>query len=87
MANRRKLKKCIKSVTGNLFADSVALSMCNGADKEALDGIMRDIVTLHTEYVSRISHTEKDSERAYYKKLRSEFSEKANALTERIVKA
>ena len=28
MANRKQLKKSIKMITGDLFADCVALSMC-----------------------------------------------------------
>lgn len=87
MANRRQLKKALKNVTGELFADCVALGMCEQVNKETLDEIMADIIALHTDYVSRLSHTEKGSEKKFYQKLRSEFVEKANAISERIVKA
>lgn len=87
MANRRKLKKSIKQITGDLFADCVALSMCQQADQETLEGLMKEVITLHTEYVSRISHTEKKAEQKFYQQLKKEFTEKANDLSERIVKA
>ena len=34
MANRKQLKKSVKSITGERFADCVALSMCNQADRQ-----------------------------------------------------
>ena len=87
MANRRRLKKSVKYITGELFADCVALSMCQQSDQDELDKLMREILSLHTDFVARISHTERGSEREFYKKLRAEFTEKINALSDRIVKA
>ena len=40
MANRKQLKKSVKSIMGALFADCVALSMCNQADRQKLDELM-----------------------------------------------
>ena len=37
MANRKQLKKSVKMITGDLFADCVALSMCQQADRDTLD--------------------------------------------------
>ncbi len=87
MANRRKLKKNIKQITGDLFADCVALSMCQQADQATLDNLMKEVLALHTEYVSRISHTEKKAEHEFYQNLKQEFTQKVNDLSERIVKA
>lgn len=87
MANRRQLKKALKNATGELFADCVALGMCQQCDQETLDAIMADIIALHLDYVSRVSHTEKGSEKKFYQVLRREFTEKANAISERIVNA
>lgn len=47
-------------ITGDLFADCVALSMCQQADRTVLDELMKEVIALHGEYVARISHTEKD---------------------------
>ena len=87
MANRKQLKKSVKMITGDLFADCVALSMCQQADRDTLDQLMKEILSLHGEYVTRISHTEKGSERAFYRKFKQEFTEKVNNLSERIVNA
>lgn len=87
MASRKQLKKSVKTITGDLFADCVALSMCQQGDQELLDSLMTEIISLHTEYVSRISHTEKGSEKAFYKNFKKEFTEKVNDLSDRIIKA
>lgn len=87
MANRKQLKKSIKMITGDLFADCVALSMCQQADQATLDSLMKEIIALHGDFVARISHTEKGSEHAFYAQLKKEFNEKVNDLNERIIKA
>ncbi len=87
MASRKRLKKSIKMITGDLFADCVALSMCQQADQATLDELMKEVIALHTDFVARISHTEKGSERVFYRKFKQEFTEKVNNLSERIVKA
>ncbi len=87
MANRKRLKKSIKIVTGELFADCVALSLCSQGDNEKLKGIMAEILALHNDYVDRLSHVEKGQERLFFKKLREEFTTKANELTDRIIQA
>ena len=68
MANRKQLKKSVKMITGDLFADCVALSMCQQADRDTLDQLMKEILALHGEYVTRISHTEKGSNKSLLKK-------------------
>lgn len=87
MANRRQLKKSINLICGELFADCVALSLCGQSDKEKLSGLMAEVLTVHGEYIARVNHTEKGSERLFYKKLREEFTQKVNALSDEIVKA
>lgn len=87
MANRKQLKKSVKRISADLFADCVALSMCQQADKETLEQLMKEILKLHEEYVTRISHTEKDSEKEFYKKFKTEFTQKVNDLNDRIIKA
>jgi len=87
MASRKHLKKSIKNVTGSLFADCVALTMCQQGNGETLEALMREIIELNTDFVTRISHTERGAERAFYQALCKEFTEKANDLSERIIKA
>lgn len=85
MASRKDLKKQINNICGELFADCVALKMCEQGNDEQLNEVMLEIWDLRREYVSRISHTDKLSERVSYKKLRAEFSEKAEALSKKII--
>lgn len=87
MASRRQLKKHVKYVTGELLADCIALSLCQNADNDKLSQIMTEIVKLHTDFVSRISHTERGSERVFYRKFHEEFVQQVNDLGERILKA
>ncbi|MDO4930748.1 MAG: hypothetical protein Q4E59_06415 [Bacteroidales bacterium] len=84
MANRKQLKKSIKIVTGELFADCVALSLCGQGDKEKLEALMTEVLTIHSDFVARLSHVEKGREKAFCKKLREEFVEKVNDLSDRI---
>lgn len=87
MAKRKDLKKAVNNICGNLFSDCVALSMCSNADKDKLAELMARIMALNTEFIARINHTEKGKEREFYKKLRDEFTNSANALADEIVKA
>lgn len=85
MSSRKNLKKQINAICGDLFADCVALKMCDRCHDELLDQVLTDIWSLRHEYVTRISHTEKGSERLFYKKLRQEFSEQAEAISKRMI--
>lgn len=87
MASRKQLKKSIKLVTSELFTDCIALSLCKQGDSETLDTLMTEVIALNADYVARLSHVERGSERLFFKKLREEFTEKVNDLSERIVKA
>ena len=87
MANRKQLKKSIRKITGEPFADCVALSLCQQADRDKLEQLMQEVLNVHNDYVARISHTEPGSVKMYYKKLKQEFTEKVNDLSERIIQA
>lgn len=87
MASRKLLKKQINEVCGELFADCVALKMCDQCSDEVINQAMAEILLLRLEFVARISHTEKGSVRLFYKKLRQEFSEKAEAISRTIIEA
>ncbi len=86
MASRKRLKKSIKFICSTLFADCVALNLCGQMPREKAEKYMAEILALNTEYVARISHTQKGAEKTFYKKLRAEFTEKVNALSEAIIK-
>lgn len=87
MASRKQLKKSIKHICSELFIDCVILRITEQADVAQLESLMQEVIALNTEYIARINHTEKGSERIFYKKLRSEFTQEANRLSEAIIKA
>lgn len=87
MANRKHLKKNVKGIIGDLFADCVALSLCEQSNREALDALMAEVITLYHEYVSRISHTEPGAAKAFYQKFNHEFESRVSDLRQRIIKA
>lgn len=79
------MKKQINGICGELFADSVALRMCDQCPAELLEEVMMEIWELRREYVSRLSHTEKGSEHEFYQHLRAEFAEKVEALNQKLI--
>ena len=85
MASRKQLKKSIKRITGELMTDCVVLNACppNAADK--YQPLMAELLQLHTDYVSRLSHVEKGSERLFFTRLHQDFTTSINDLAERIV--
>jgi len=85
MSSRRKLKKELNYVCGELFADCVVLKMCDTCDAQVLTETMMEVIALKTEYISRISHTQRGCVKQFYAKLRAEFYEKADALSQKIV--
>lgn len=84
MASRRKLKKDIGLICSDLVANCTVLRLCGINDQEKTDALLKKILGIHVEYTSRISHTEKGSERLFYKKLREEFTQKACAIEKEI---
>ena len=87
MASRRQLKKELNYICGELFADCVVLKMCDTCNEDLLNQTMLEIINLRSEYVSRVSHTEKGSVKKFYAKLREEFSAKVEAISQKIVEA
>ena len=87
MSSKRKLKKAVKNICGDLFADCVALSMCQPENDEKLKELMTMVMATYQDYVARLSHVETGQEKVFFKKLRSEFTQQANKLSDEIIKA
>lgn len=87
MASRKKLKKNVKKITGSLFADCVALSMCQQGNQEALTELMTEVISLHKEFIDRINHYDSEKAQAYFRQYKKDFTQKVNDLNERIIKA
>lgn len=87
MASKRNLKKAVKNICGDLFADCVALSMCQEGNDEKLKDLMAMVMATYQDYVSRLSHVEKGQEKVFFKKFRTEFTQQVNKLSDEIIKA
>lgn len=83
MASRRKLKKNVNYIMGIIFTDCLISSMyVPETDKEKADKLMTEIMNMHQEFISRISHTEPGNVKGFYKKFRSDFNDKMNEIFE-----
>lgn len=74
MAKRKTLKKNINYICSELFAECVALTHYVDIKQEDVDNVMVRILLMHDEFVSRISHTEPENVKGFYKKLRMDFN-------------
>lgn len=81
MAKRRELKKFVKytsgSVTGFILWE---ISRAKEEKRPAYDQLLADIIDLHNDIVSRISHTEPGNVKEFYKKLRTDFAKGIDAI-------
>lgn len=84
MANRRQLKKSIDLICSELIANCTVLNMCGINDREKTESLLKKILDVHVEYISRISHTQKGQERLFYKKLREGFTQEIDAINKEI---
>ncbi len=86
MANKKQLKKSVKHITTSLLTDCMVLSYCNDTNKEELEQIITEILALHNDYVARLSHVEPGQVKQFFRQFKTTFTEKVNALNERILK-
>jgi hypothetical protein len=85
MASRKQFKKSIKQICSELFADCVVLNLCGQLEREKAEQFMTEVLTLNTEYISRINHLLKGQEKVSCRKMREEFTQKANELSAKII--
>lgn len=88
MAKRRILKKNVNGICGELFLSCAFLAGQNPSKEQqtAVQEILRDILLLQKDIISRISHTEPGSVKPFYKKLKDDFNERAGEIIEKIGK-
>ena len=67
MASRRNLKKAVKGISESLLCDCIALSMVEDIDNQTISEITSEVMALEKDYVMRISHTERGSEKLFYR--------------------
>lgn len=85
MAKRRDLKKFVK-YTSSYVTSLILWEISTASDEKrpAYDQLLTDIIDLHHDIVSRISHTEPGSTKAFYKKLKTDFREGINTIIGKI---
>lgn len=89
MNSRRILKKRIKETMELLFVDCLFYKIyVIDADKEAADKVIQRILDTQEELLKRVNVNEgknvKGRVKSYYKKLRNEVKEQANAIAKEI---
>ena len=78
MASRRKLKKQISYIAGDLFL----ASLVEGVNREAVLDAMQNVLNL----IPRISHTQPGNVKGYYKKLHKDLSKEIQVVSDELNK-
>lgn len=87
MANKRKLKKQINYVCGELFAECLAASSYSGRSDNGdnLQPLLKTILHTHSDYIMRVSHPEPGMKpKKYYKALIASFTNDVNEIVDGI---
>lgn len=87
MASRRRLKKQVNYIAGELFTECFIHNMyIPGTDKEKTDALMAEILIMQDDFISRISHTEPGNVKEFYRKFRKDFNAKVDEIVGEIGK-
>lgn len=86
MANKRTLKRYINDSCADLLAECVAVSLYGASvSEEDTDALLRSILKMESNYLSRISHPEPGmDEKKYFHILIEDFHKDANELIDQI---
>ena len=86
MANKRTLKKGIKLICEELFAECIAASLYgHNADQGNVDALLYSIIHTQDDFTARISHPEPGMPaKQYFKVLREKFAAEASELIDQI---
>lgn len=89
MASRRKLKKQVVQLVGQIYEDAVLLQQLSTQTvQEQLDELIDDLIVFTDDTIRRIQHPDgKDTPkliRSYYRKLRNDIAEREADFNDRI---
>jgi hypothetical protein len=86
MTNKRDLKRAINYICEDLFAECIAESLYNGQnDKENVNALLTTILTIHSDYIRRISHPEPGmTQKKYFKSLVKDFHKQVTEIIDQI---
>lgn len=86
MANRRVLKKNVNILCEMLLFQYLLYVDLKKETIENTDELFSEIIAIRDEFLSRISHTEKGSEKLFYKKFNEDFSTQFEAVVSKFEK-
>ena len=82
---RRELKKSINYLSGELLAECFAVLSYNKIErKEDVENVMKSILQMQNDMLSRLSHVEPGSTKLFFKKLREEIAQRTDEIVEQI---
>ena len=86
MANKRNVKKEINYICSELFAEGVATALySNNSDQANLDTLLKSLMSMHSDYIMRVSHPEPGMKaKEYYKALVESFNNDVNDFVDQI---
>ena len=85
MANRRKLKKIVNMVTGDLLMECMAVKQANShIDNADVENIAGSILLMQEDFLARISHVDKRQVRRFFRQLEEDFSTSTNEIIDNI---
>ncbi len=86
MSNKRDLKRTINYICRDLFAECVAASLYNGkVSEENVNALLTTILSLHDDFVRRISHPEPGLKtKKYFKVLVEDFEKEVSDIVDQI---
>ena len=86
MSNKRELKKAIRNICADLFAECASATYYSAKEqKENGEVLLTSIVEMNENFICRVSHPEPVMPaKAYYKDLIAEFNKQASAIIDQI---
>ena len=83
--NKRDLKRQIDYICSDLFAECVATSLSGNPDMENVDALLSSILTIHNDFIRRVSHPEPGiPPKKYYKELVDSFYKQVDEIVDHI---
>jgi len=85
MASRRKLKKAVGYILGELLTEAMVFkAYIPNVDVEKANLLMTKIINTNSEFIKRISHTEPGSVKLFYKKFGVDFNAAINEILDEL---
>ncbi|MCH3969075.1 MAG: hypothetical protein LKE47_01260 [Prevotella sp.] len=87
MKNKRFLKRRINYICSDLFAECIAADLYGGrkTEKEDVEALLTSILTVHSNFISRISHPEPGMKpQKYFQDLKEDFNKQISEIIDQV---